>query len=46
MNKIVQQLTARAFNEYRVIRKGKVIKGETRMQRNAAKAERRKLRGA
>lgn len=33
-----------AFNEYRVIRKGKVIKGETRKIRNAAKRFRRELR--
>lgn len=33
-----------AFNEYRVFRKGKVIKGETRRIRNAAKRERRARR--
>lgn len=39
------ELTSTAHNEYRVFRKGKLIKGETRKNRNAAKRDRRARRG-
>lgn len=41
----MNQATTKAFNDYRVFRKGKLIKRDTRKARNAAKRARREQRG-
>ncbi len=44
MQKVIHGMTAVAYNHYTVKRKGRVIVGETKRIRNAAKRARRALR--